>query len=416
MQYKRIFVTLKQENPNYALVGEAMGRCIIESRGGQGKISFIVQNLKPQIIYKAYIISNIGSHDIMLGSLVIDSKGRGELKKNVNTYDVEGTGLSLGDFEAAVVLVGEKEEIISPLVGYVDREIRWKDAFRKSEEHKANTKKDKEDLKKSEVNQEMKEDVRELESEEKELIDEMTEEIKVNQVDEVIKDENLKEEASNEENQGEEKTLTAAEFKPVKDNIPKIGSVFEMQSENNIQNNEFSDEVKQDGIHEVFKVMAKEVNKQITEFKNYTLMIEKDIKKYDEDDRNKKQNLSKSKINSELEHTFLHNMKMVPFKKQLKSVRWVRISLKETVNLPIDFWNLINDPFIVNSFKKYNHLILGLYDGGKEKEYILGVPDVYKEENKARANAMGFIQFKCCDEVKLEENIHGYWIMPIPIV
>ena len=414
MQYKRTFITLKQENPNYALMGEAMGRCIIESRGGQGKVSFLVQNLKPEIIYKAYIISNIGSYGVMLGNLIIDSKGRGELKKIVNTYDVEETGMSLGDFEVAVILVSEKEEIISPLVGYVDREIKWKETFK---EHKKTK-----DIAKEKTVEKKLDIVKEEVSEKK--LETAKEEVPEERLQDIAVGEEAKEDIAEKINEVEEKEIVAANFKLEKEKIPNPKDFIEEQEDDNAKYKDFLDNPEDDSIHEVFKAMAQEVNKQITEFKYYTLMTEKnkeEVGKMEEVEEIEKLDIDTSeikeyKIANELEYMFKNNLKMIPFKRQSRNVKWVRISLRETINLPMDFWNLINDPFVVSSFKKYNHLILGIFDERNEKEYMLGVPDLYKEENKSRANAMGFIQFKCCDDVKLEPNLHGYWIMPLTII
>jgi hypothetical protein len=119
--------------------------------------------------------------------------------------------------------------------------------------------------------------------------------------------------------------------------------------------------------------------------------------------------LQSKSLKIDIHFTMQNNVKMQPFKKQNKDVSWVRISLDELIHLPVDIWEFINSPFIVSAYKKYKHLILGEVKDSP-KEYYLGVPEQYLDEDKTVAIELGFFQFKCCDDSKEKVGMHGYWL------
>ncbi len=115
-------------------------------------------------------------------------------------------------------------------------------------------------------------------------------------------------------------------------------------------------------------------------------------------------------INNDLTHVFSNNIEMTPFKKQNVDVKWVRISLNESICFPVAYQKLFASPFVVSSFKRYKHLILGLSVEDAVQSYILGVPSKYDADYAGIALKLGFTQFKCCEDIKPQNGEYGYWI------
>ena len=140
-------------------------------------------------------------------------------------------------------------------------------------------------------------------------------------------------------------------------------------------------------------------------------VIHTDLKDTIEDDF-----ITKSRVarNTDIESLFQNNTKMKPFKEQKRNFKWIRLNLKELIYLPAYLWSLSKEEFILERYEKYNHLILGI-NVDNNKEFILGLPDIYDEKNKLIANKQGFVQFKCADGEDLRDGAGGYWLMSIYI-
>jgi len=109
----------------------------------------------------------------------------------------------------------------------------------------------------------------------------------------------------------------------------------------------------------------------------------------------------------EVDEALKSHTHMQPFKKQIKNVQWVRISLEEDFSLPNYICDLLNEPFVENAYRNYNHLILGKAKGKNAKRYYIGVPSIYDPKDKL----VGFRQFKCSEDKKPKEGDYGYWLV-----
>ncbi len=136
-RYSRSFITLRQERPEYCLKPrEALGSGIIEVNNGMGRLILKTQYLKPEVIYKAYMIAVLDgkSVGVMAGPLAVDSYGKGELKCEFSPEDVFSSGLPIDAFGVLAVFVNPKEgnntnDVIVALSGYKDTMIMWKRNF-----------------------------------------------------------------------------------------------------------------------------------------------------------------------------------------------------------------------------------------------------------------------------------------------
>ncbi|MDR2750077.1 MAG: hypothetical protein LBC41_05405, partial [Clostridiales bacterium] len=123
----------------------------------------------------------------------------------------------------------------------------------------------------------------------------------------------------------------------------------------------------------------------------------------------------KSRAALDLEEIFEGNAEMAPFEKQSNEVKWVRISIREPVALPIDYHRIFKDPFIISSYEKYNHFILGHVLDPDVDMYIIGVPCTYSQQNLTTAKNLGFTQFKCVDNVLPANGEYGYCLLCVPL-
>ncbi len=130
MAYSRLFIALKQGCDGYAKdIRGAVGRCIIESRNGVGRLLLQVQGIKNEYDYRVCILSENDCAEVT-AHLYIDSSGRGEMKWE---FIPEAIGMPVSEIKACVVLSGDK----SPLIGFTDGEYNWQKCLMAKEEVKA---------------------------------------------------------------------------------------------------------------------------------------------------------------------------------------------------------------------------------------------------------------------------------------
>jgi hypothetical protein len=170
-RYKRYFIILENEDTGFENKEKKIpkGYAKIEVRSGKGMLNVYVQDLKffedGKYIYRNYLISTKGRESICVdtGPFVIDERGRGEITKKLNPENVEESGKAIEDFNVIAVVAeliegsGEKDKVLAPLVGYIDKEkVEWKSAFDKKEENvKVDDEKDHEEETSEEVEDEI---------------------------------------------------------------------------------------------------------------------------------------------------------------------------------------------------------------------------------------------------------------------
>jgi len=134
MEYSRFFMPLAEEAKGYEFKGRTpAGRCIVEARGNESKLSVWVQDLKPETRYTIYLVFNqMGQHvGINMGQLAVDSKGKGEVRRDILAAQLF-TFLLKDIIAVAIVDVGAGG-VVSPLCGYKDERVHWRHGFK---EHK----------------------------------------------------------------------------------------------------------------------------------------------------------------------------------------------------------------------------------------------------------------------------------------
>jgi len=106
---------------------------------------------------------------------------------------------------------------------------------------------------------------------------------------------------------------------------------------------------------------------------------------------------------------------ITPFVKQARKTKWVRFTLADQVPPPTNMPRLFEEPFIQAALEEHEHLILGMTTDQGPRRYILGVPGVFDQTAKQRAKRLGFAQFKCSRDAQPNWGESGYWLMFITV-
>ena len=131
--YKRYFIMLQEEDKGYEIIqGKTpTGYVKIELRRNVTRVTGFIQNVVANSgRYKLMIISHDKQFALDLGEFRVKSDGSGEICKELNSNNVQGSGLGIHQFTSALVASGTKV----PLFGSIDREVgNWRDWYNKKD-------------------------------------------------------------------------------------------------------------------------------------------------------------------------------------------------------------------------------------------------------------------------------------------
>ena len=87
----------------------------------------------------------------------------------------------------------------------------------------------------------------------------------------------------------------------------------------------------------------------------------------------------------------------------------VRIEPQDIGCLPMRMWSLSRNPFLIQAYIQYRHLIFMEW----EKGYVIGVPGIYSNMMQSKAENAGFRDFIAICGQKNCRGTFGYWLMPL---
>ena len=87
----------------------------------------------------------------------------------------------------------------------------------------------------------------------------------------------------------------------------------------------------------------------------------------------------------------------------------VRIEPQDIGCLPMRMWSLSGNPFLMQGYFQYRHLIFMEW----EKGYVVGVPGIYSNMMQSKAENAGFREFIAICGQKNCRGAFGYWLMPL---
>jgi len=373
-QYIRIFMALNSETHGYEYNGKTPGgRCLLESRSGMGKLVLWVQDLKPEVLYRVHLIFKDGSgyKGLPLCALTILSNGKAELRHTFNAMDIEGYGLSLDQCQAVAIIAGEGQSASSPLCGYRENPLSWRNGFAIMERNKVVI----------EVSRDMVEEVGEIRE---------VEEVKPVEAIEVFETvEKISMDTSTKSDVAGEIFETTSQKPETPENIQE--SVSQMSAS---QTPEMSEETFE-------SESAPKISGEIP------VEIPREVPQRAPHPGTTSENALSPAFKQEVDAILNSHTHMHPFQKQNRHVNWVRISLSENLSLPADIRSLLDTPFVVSAYSRYSHLILGKTADAGVLRYYLGIPAAYDPEDKVP----GFKQFKCSMDNEPTYGDYGYWLI-----
>ena len=87
----------------------------------------------------------------------------------------------------------------------------------------------------------------------------------------------------------------------------------------------------------------------------------------------------------------------------------VRIEPQDIGCLPMRMWSLSGNPFLMQGYFQYRHLIFMEW----EKGYVIGVPGIYSNMMQSKAENARFREFIAICGQKNCRGAFGYWLMPL---
>lgn len=99
---------------------------------------------------------------------------------------------------------------------------------------------------------------------------------------------------------------------------------------------------------------------------------------------------------------------MRPFRERYPG-QCVRIEPQDIGCLPMRMWSLSGNPFLMQGYFQYRHLIFMEW----EKGYVIGVPGIYSNMMQSKAENAGFREFIAICGQKNCRGAFGYWLMPL---
>lgn len=387
-EYYRAYIILKQDTRGYSFTSkEPSGYCKVDAYGDQAKIQVYVQDLKPIPKEKGYrfsLLANLpaGPRIVPIESFYVDEKGKRDIKISVNRNNVGGSGLSIEQFEGAVITAEDAISPNVPLVGFKKEPFAWKSLLNAvSVKHESEVKV---------KSEEEKETLRAIKTE--------------GPTEDFIKEPDLAKKAE------EAKSIGA--IQEIKEERG-LETIEQTKAEETAQKDEFleSIEVAESNFEtsEVEGLLASEASdREVPAAENG----DTDFFSYFTPEKHEEFLHHKPKKENFLNKILRENIRMNPFERNKEYMEWYRISYEELPLLLNYPWRWYSNPYLLIGAKKYNHLLLGR--NVQLNTYCLAVPDIYFPAAKEKAKVYGFNYFLCCRNTRPAPGEYGYWIMDLP--
>lgn len=455
-KYSRNFIPLKQDSSKYNLdFRPAIGRCLIEIKDGQGKITIYAQGIKPKVSYQLELMgfSKGELKNIPLGSFNVDDYGKGEFKKDFNPDDISSSKIE--DFNI-IALTVDDDDFSSALVGYVGNEVSWKDKYKSLkcckpapkpippivpedntdnsefeegliEREKGLIEKEQGLIKREESIIQKEEtgnilplsdfEISLLEKEEgliekeKGLIEKETGLIKKENAldngflppdDKELREKELSLINKEQELIDKEQTLIQREHNLIRKNPTSEKEKGLIEKEKGLLEREQGLLDKEQGLLDMEKGLI-EKEKGIrdenapTDDKPQDIKPQgnKDIKSVLEDIKKNMMNIQNNAphTNKNIDYIKYKNASMTPFDNYDENICWYRISPYDLMCLPKKNYKFCCNPFVFCCYRKYKHLMLGIKNCDGEEKYILAVPCKYDKDFILKGELSYFDEF-----------------------
>ncbi len=378
-EYFRKFITLSHENGQS---GTSFGTAILEHRNGINKITVSLSKIRPNVTYCLILVKTFDKSAKFVETLTFksDKLGNAYCKDEVSNKTLEN--INLCDFDVCAIKIHDTNELITPLVGYLNDKVNWRQFYIKPEP-KQNEKLQYEEPNETENSIHIKSKPYEFGfNTEKNTKNFETEAINNAEIITPVSKRSIKIKKPD--------ILKNYKLQPVKQKKSSIEVI------NTLDDFEYKDDnikVKTES-----DVMLDNLKSEIQNLKELALKSYKiETKCAFEDLLN---------LPCTLSEIFNNSDSIVPLKNNVTNIDWVIIDYSDLPMIDTDY-RFTKNPFIRNSYKKFSHFILGKCVEDGNDIYMLGVPDFFNHEYEENIRNLGFISFK-------ESTIgtqQGYWLI-----
>lgn len=98
---------------------------------------------------------------------------------------------------------------------------------------------------------------------------------------------------------------------------------------------------------------------------------------------------------------------LYPFEGQ--DIECVKMQLGDLRELPKKYWSIGNNSFLLHGFFNYRHIIFGQQEENGKKQYFIGVPGVFQNQERIMATMFGFPDFRTAKTAEYKTGNFGYW-------
>ncbi len=425
-EYFRKFITLAHENGQS---GKSFGTVVVEQRSGVNKLTLSISNIRPNILYSITLVKVFEAHARFVDVFTFksDNNGNASCKEEISMKTLQN--IELSEFNVCIIKIQDTKELITPLVGYFNEKVKWREYYIPKEEPKVQVTAKEPKVQSTKNEPKIQVTTKELKKVEIEsdTINIPTKPYEfgfnskpvdyINPVNRNLKDniEGLKHSVKHdedhihihheevEENQVDLEAIDATptptnpnlprkfKIKPPetkKSNIELITDIddFEYRDNNvtyqNSDPNEVLEKIKVE-IHNL-KDLANDTHEYSTEcsFESF------------------------EKLPYSLDGIFEKAQSISPFKNNNSEVDWVMIDYSDLLLIDTEL-QFVRNPFFRNAYKRFSHFIFGKCIEDSKTIYMLGVPDFFNHEFEQDIRDLGFISFRE-STLGLQQ---GYWII-----
>lgn len=114
-----------------------------------------------------------------------------------------------------------------------------------------------------------------------------------------------------------------------------------------------------------------------------------------------------------LERQFFSFTRMYPFADE--QVECISVEPNDLSDIHENWKQWEENDFLLHSFGRFRHMIVGRRPKEKEHEYFLGIPGIYRDEEERIADRYGFTQFIPRGKENAQYGDFGYWCTNVTI-
>ncbi|MDR1664252.1 MAG: hypothetical protein LBR83_04930 [Clostridiales bacterium] len=411
MEYSRYFIPLSVEDNGFDCKGRPpAGRCVLEERTGTGKVTCIAQDLKPETSYTVYLLfpSKGRVAGLPVGNLPVDEKGKAEARRECDPGNILDSGFKLSDCAGVAVIAHKKPGLLVPLFGSRGEQFQWRNNFYDAlapAMQPALVPASYEPA--PETAPVFSTDKYAAPPEPKYTVPESTAAYYPGPepAEEKIC-------APPSPPPPEEKICAPPPLPPPEKKTCASPPPTEEETCAPLPTPEENCEAPEPPA----EALPEPAPRPRTRAKPRTKPRQRAVKNVngeppDTPGQAEQAEPDNCEMDARMQQFFENNESVTPFKKQSRSVTWVKVYKKEQIPVPKNAPGLYNEAFFRTAHDEFGHCIFGTLTDMGRRQYVIGLPCVFDPMQRNQAARIGFSQFKCCEDTALVPGEFGYWLM-----